>query len=120
VVYVAVGEQAEGWIRCREVGSVVAENDLAEAHTEVEHRGEEGSALAVAELEQRRVEEDKIDRLAEAKSIAADLGVVDLSRVSLNAPSMLLGVDVPYPPFSGGADFGQFSSRVPSACNLRG
>jgi hypothetical protein len=84
VVCVAVGEQAEGWMRCREVGNAVAENDLAEAHTEVEHQGEEDSALAVAEPEQRMVEEDRIDRLAEAKSIAVGPVVVDLSRVSLS------------------------------------
>jgi hypothetical protein len=112
VVYVAVGEPVEGWLRCREVGNAVAENDLAEAHTEVEHRGEEDSALVVAELEQRRVEEDRIDRLAEAKSIAVGPVVVDLSRVSLHTSVHVIRSSIPYPPFSGGAEFSQFSSRI--------
>jgi hypothetical protein len=96
-------------VRCLGVESAVAASGRVEARIEAGHRPAEVDSVVAGAREGTKEEVDRIGLLAEARSTAAGLVVVGLSRVSSEDSTERKGVEVPYPPFSGGAILCQLS-----------
>jgi hypothetical protein len=117
-VAVVAEERADAVQVCfRAVGSVVAASDLEVAHTEAVLRlvGADNVAAVAGAREERLEVVGMIGLPVAAQSIAVDLVVAGLSRVSAELwyrrveMRSTQGCDVPYPPFSGGAASSQSS-----------
>jgi hypothetical protein len=97
-------------LRCLAVGSVVAASGLAEARIGAAHRPEEADSAVVGAREETKEEAGTIGLpAAAARSTVAGLVVVGLSRVSYEVRTARKHVEIPYPPFSGGAISSQIS-----------
>jgi hypothetical protein len=110
LVHVGVVEQAGVvGVRFLAVGSVVAASGLVEARIGAVHHPEAAdSAVAVVGVREVTKEEaSTIGLPVEARSTAVGPVVVGLSRVSCESSGELDQVNVPYPPFSGGATLSQ-------------